>query len=90
MNCKQGDMAIVTRTETGRGVGMVVTCLALLNDPSVRFIGLGPIWIVDSFWEWEAVDGSVRSQPWMMDRWLMPISPDAHTVADESVSESTI
>ena len=54
MNCKQGDLAIVVRSEAGNA-GKIVECVQMMGDASVVHDGFwwgkagqGPMWLVQA------------------------------------------
>jgi hypothetical protein len=55
MNCKQGEMAIVTRSEFGNN-GRIVTCLRLASKKDMLnhfgFFDTSQVWVTDSTTLW--------------------------------------
>lgn len=80
MNVKQGDLAIVMHSETGRNLGKIVEVIKLLGESPVFDgrswgIGDGLLWLVEA----KGAPISVRFGPPlavvpMPDAWLRPIS----------------
>lgn len=82
MNCKPGDMAIVTSSRAN--AGKTVTCVRLMPDgaalttradgASFYAAAAGPIWFIDRPLVWDHV---CEDLPYAPDKYLMPIRPDA-------------
>jgi len=79
MNCKQGDMAVIIRSEAGNE-GKVVTCLNFVGNPPPTINKRGGFncylgndyWLVDR--KLNCTSGSI--EPYARDSALMPITPD--------------
>lgn len=90
MNCKPGDLAIITRSITGKVVGNVVSCIRILDrhEHSAKD-KYGPMWLVDREFGWtrNGSDDRTQRQPWWPDMWLLPINPldDQETVMPEAL-----
>lgn len=73
MNCKEGDLAIVTRSINGNA-GIIVRCIAL--HPAGCFTyekSLGPMWEVDRELTFVSWAGSVKLENFAPDACLRPI-----------------
>jgi hypothetical protein len=86
MNCKQGDLAIVTCGPNG---GKIVTCLELMPAGSNRINEAnGPLWRVDRPMEYHRCRApDVPAYLYLVpDRALMPIRPEADAIADDDAT----
>lgn len=82
MNCKQGDLAIVVRSEAGNE-GKIVRCLELMITDTVvdldgnshpYALGVAPIWRVDRPMNFaKVVDGEIKQAMSCADEVLRPI-----------------
>jgi hypothetical protein len=83
LNCKQGDIALIVKGDSGgiRNTGKLVTCLSLEDPPgpphpSIRAYN-GRFWRVDRVLPWRT--SSTRrlfETPFVPDAWLLPIQPE--------------
>lgn len=93
MNCKKGDLAIVVAGNRTEYLGMSVTCLHLVDNNIYRIpIEVGPVWEVDKTFSWHTQIGLFIvdiSKPWMPDKLLRPITPDAGMKRDEAERDIT-
>lgn len=75
MNCKQGDLAVITKSVDGINVGKIVECLYLAGIHSK----LGPIWHVRSAGNDLITEyGAVGPECDCADDWLKPLPPPAN------------
>ncbi|HWG75355.1 MAG TPA: hypothetical protein VN660_01005 [Steroidobacteraceae bacterium] len=74
MNCKQGDLALVIRSNSAN-IGKFVTCLELLPAGSCNAcVEDGPLWRIDRELEWDSTLGKFPG--YLVPDWaLMPIRP---------------
>lgn len=83
MNCKPGDLAVVTR---GMSAGKFCTCLRLVTHEEAMKLGYrtdldGPMWLTDTMFvsTWGDFDEL------MFDDWLRPIRDPGDDATDETL-----
>jgi hypothetical protein len=90
MNCKQGDIAIVVRSETGLNFGKIVTCLRLASKREVDAAGLfymkSACWITDRPTFTTSWDGSIGTDVVFPDCNLKPLRGDEE---QDDITETT-
>jgi hypothetical protein len=85
MNCKQGDLALVIRSNAAN-VGKLVRCLELLPPGSCNTsVENGPLWRVDREMEWDSPLGCTIPGCLAPDWALMPIRPLPNAETAETV-----
>ena len=73
LNCKEGDLAVVVRSATGKTVGQIVACVKLARIPGLynadRSLSRGAVWETD--WYHPTVTGGIGN--FVMDADLRPL-----------------
>lgn len=73
MNCKEGDLAVVVRSSTGKSLGKIVTCVKLARIPGLYeadgYLSHGAVWETD--WYHPTVTGGINN--FVMDADLRPL-----------------
>lgn len=90
MNCKPGDMAVVTKAARPENVGLIVEVLQLA-DPQDHPSGLWA-WRIKPAWPIRASDGRLVGRldiPYHPDAWLRPIRPPETPVTETRDEELT-
>lgn len=83
LNCKQGDLAIVVKSQNGRNFGKIVQCITYVG----KVEGKKPndIWVVDQMIQWtDNNTGEVVNFPMISDSNLRPLRGD---ISDDETDE---
>lgn len=99
MNCKPGDLALIT-VSRGPNSGKMVECIRLVTmeefrealahiaPPHISVKDYGPIWQIDRPITWWAPSINVKQEAhFCPDKVLMPIRPDAEPVDERRQQE---
>jgi len=86
MNCRVGDLALVTRATLPENLGRMVTCLRVERPKTLMHSSLDGevIWRLDETLTWYLADGTQLKIPYAPDSALLPIRPEPDEDEDEA------